>query len=319
MENSNIQPCYPVLIATLHRYEHFVRCVESLQRNPLAKETELIIGVDYPPSEKYLEGNHRIKKYIHTIKGFGKVTIFERDTNLGAVRNFASLYQYAYAKYRAIIVTEDDNVFSPNFLYFMNQALRNYEQDERITSVSAYNYPNMYNQNGYNAFLRPVSVEFGIGFWKEKSDNIIINDLNYYEATLKSVKKSMKIIFTSLAEMRMLLKMVKNGTIWGDVGRSIKNINENKYQLAPSVSLVRNCGYDGSGEHCGKDEHYTNQIIDTNDQFIFNGVNSPKTLANKWNNFVCMMPRRRFMSVFVYLIYTIKYYFDFRFNVKEAE
>ena len=48
---------YPVIIYTLNRYEHFRRCVESLARNTHAEQTELVIGLDYPPSEKYVEGH----------------------------------------------------------------------------------------------------------------------------------------------------------------------------------------------------------------------------------------------------------------------
>ena len=46
----------PVLIPTCNRIHHLKRCVESIARNKLAKETELYISVDYPPSEKYQDG-----------------------------------------------------------------------------------------------------------------------------------------------------------------------------------------------------------------------------------------------------------------------
>ena len=45
----------PITITTLNRYEHFVRCIQSLENNGLAKETELFISVDFPPSDKYKE------------------------------------------------------------------------------------------------------------------------------------------------------------------------------------------------------------------------------------------------------------------------
>ena len=40
---------YPVVIPALNRYEHFKNCVESLAKNTLTGETELIIALDYPP------------------------------------------------------------------------------------------------------------------------------------------------------------------------------------------------------------------------------------------------------------------------------
>src|SRR5574344_2091111 len=98
---------YPVLIPTLCRYDHFYRCVESLSKNTYADKTELVIGLDYPPSDKYREGYEKIKAYIPTIKGFRKVTVFEHDHNLGANDNFFFLRDYCLWKYDAYIITED--------------------------------------------------------------------------------------------------------------------------------------------------------------------------------------------------------------------
>ena len=48
----------PILIPTLNRYEHFKRCVESLAKCTHAEKTELVIGLDYPPSERYQKGTN---------------------------------------------------------------------------------------------------------------------------------------------------------------------------------------------------------------------------------------------------------------------
>ena len=45
---------YPVVIPTLNRFDHFRNCVESLVRCTHADKTELIIGLDFPPYEKYI-------------------------------------------------------------------------------------------------------------------------------------------------------------------------------------------------------------------------------------------------------------------------
>ena len=40
--------CAPILIPTLCRYEHFVKCIQSLKENTLANESDLFIALDYP-------------------------------------------------------------------------------------------------------------------------------------------------------------------------------------------------------------------------------------------------------------------------------
>ena len=109
---------YPVIIITLNRYKHFRRCVETLAMNTHADQTELVIGLDYPPNEKYVEGYHQIKVFVPQISGFRKVTVFERSENLGPDQNYADLLNYCYNHYDAAIFTEDDNEFSPCFLDF---------------------------------------------------------------------------------------------------------------------------------------------------------------------------------------------------------
>ena len=46
----------PVCIVTLNRYEHFRKCLESLEQCTGANKTEVFVSLDYPPSEKYIEG-----------------------------------------------------------------------------------------------------------------------------------------------------------------------------------------------------------------------------------------------------------------------
>ena len=54
----------PIIIPTLNRIEHLKRCITSLQKNPWAKYTPLIVSVDYPPNERYVEGYKKVCKYL---------------------------------------------------------------------------------------------------------------------------------------------------------------------------------------------------------------------------------------------------------------
>ena len=56
--------CAPIIIPTLNRHEHLKKCIESLQKNKLAKQTELFISVDFPPNEKYKVGYEKVVEYL---------------------------------------------------------------------------------------------------------------------------------------------------------------------------------------------------------------------------------------------------------------
>ena len=56
--------CAPVIIPTLNRAEHFVRCIESLKKCKYAERTEIFISVDFPFLKRHEEGYDKIKKYL---------------------------------------------------------------------------------------------------------------------------------------------------------------------------------------------------------------------------------------------------------------
>lgn len=244
---------YPVLIPTLNRYNHLVNCVESLSKCSLASQTELVIGVDYPPTEKYVDGYKQICNYIPNITGFGKVTFFYHKKNLGPVGNSTFLKNYCFSKYDALIYTEDDNVFAPNFLDFMNKTLNLFANDDRISSVSGYSPANIDSTSSYTAYLSKDNNAWGMGVWKNKEQRNanLLNDDQYFKSVLRSPLKGRKIIKTYPMLYLMLHIMVRDHENWGDAKRATMNIIENKFQLRPICSLVRNNGFDGSGVHCG--------------------------------------------------------------------
>ena len=139
----------PVLIPTLNRYEHLKRLVESLSKCHNADRTDLIIGLDYPPSDKYTEGWKKIKEYLPYITGFNNVIVIEANQNKGAGENFKSLLAYVIEqRYIGFIASEDDNEVSPNFLDFMNFGIKKCLEDKNFLGVCGYNYD--YNMDCYN-------------------------------------------------------------------------------------------------------------------------------------------------------------------------
>ncbi len=251
----------PILIPTLNRYEHFRRCVESLSRCTDAEKTELIIGLDYPPTEKYVEGFNKIKAFVGKISGFKKVTILDTPTNLNAFVNSERLWKYAFDNgYNAAIYTEDDNEFSPNFLSYCNWALDYFKEDKSIFYICGYNLvdtPNIINNiYKYNRGF----CAWGCSTWKDRREREVeACDINNMKKKVSSYPLS--IVFnpkkTQIASA--LLYMIKNNYVLTDT--AIQTIpNDRKWCVFPKLSMVRNWGHDGSGLHGGTQESYERQI-----------------------------------------------------------
>lgn len=272
----------PVLITTLNRADKFKTCIESLERCTGAEKTDVYIALDYPPNEFYRKGWKLIGEYIKNKQqsnNFKSFNILRRTENLGighknsnANKALEELSKY----YDRFIFSEDDNIFAPNFLEFLNKGLELFKDDERIFYLSGYNYPfrfpAMYKNNFY---ITKNGSPWGMAGWFSKREKTkqyydldflknLITDQSNYKALKKRRPQSIPAI----------LRMLKTNKVFGDTCLGCYAALEDKYWVLPVVSKVRNQGTDGSGAHAtAKDanriEYYSNQLIDDNMEFEF--------------------------------------------------
>lgn len=271
----------PVLITTLNRYEHLKRCIESLERCTGAEYTDVHIALDYPPSNKYLDGWKKIDDYLkekETNHKFKNFIIYRRERNYGVCQendNFEVLISDISKKYDRFITTEDDNEFSPCFLQYMNKALEKFYDDARINLICGYNYkmkfPKMYRNNFY---ITKYGCPWGTGEWVHKRAKYkeyksigklteCLRDDEFYE----QIKKNPHVL-------RSLISMLKKQVLWDDGLLGMYSTLYDTYCILPRESMVRNWGNDGTGEHNKKrdvtaDLFYSQQPISDNTDFEF--------------------------------------------------
>lgn len=251
----------PVLIPTLCRHEHFKRCVESLSLCIHADKTDLYIAFDYPLKDAHWDGYRKIEKYIPEINGFKSVTIIKRDVNYGAVKNFFDPIAEIFKKYDRLIVSEDDNVFAPSFLKFVNKGLIIYENRPDIFSVSGYNYPfTIPSFYRHDAYLITAFTAWGVGLWRDKWNQVDwswdnFNVMLSKKENYKNLKRNYQIYLPQLFKVR------DSGVITADGVLFLNLLDKNMYSLLPVKTMVRNTGHDGSGEHCGYSTTYINQKV----------------------------------------------------------
>jgi len=253
----------PIIITTLNRYNHFKRCLESLEKCTWAEKTRVYVALDYPPSEKYIDGWKKIDKYLYEKEknnGFYSLIVYRRTENyfFSGNRNLSAAVNDLPEEDNTYIYSEDDNVFSLNFLDFMNKALVVYAKDNRIRSVCGYNGYKTFNDA--TSFLTADSCAWGLGIWKDK-DQIYQNvDMQWYKSIILDFRMTLKLYKKYPAGAMMLLSSIKNNKKYGDACRTVCNIFSHTYQIRPVVSLVKNEGFDGSGLHCGSDASAVNNM-----------------------------------------------------------
>lgn len=275
----------PVLIPTLNRVDHLKNCIESLEDCTYAEQTEVYVGLDYPPSQKYEAGWRKVEDYLKekvNNNRFKQLIIERRDSNCGAVLNSNLLIDSIKNKYSGYIFTEDDNVFSPNFLDYMNQGLALYKEDSRIMAICGYSYidiakdPTANNNIAYRKYSG-----WGTGQWCDKVFAYKkIDRSEYRELLLKSWKTTLRLWRLHPISVNDFLSMHFRNQTYGDSLANAQLSLENKYCVFPKLSMVRNCGHDGSGEHCGTSSVFTNQEIDTSNTFDYDELVLSKDFPN---------------------------------------
>ena len=137
----------PIILFVYNRPSYTKLAVEALQRNTLAKDSELFIFSDAAKDKNDIFVSE-VREYIKTISGFNKISIIERENNFGLAANIIDGVTSIVNSYGKVIVLEDDIITSPYFLNYMNDALNVYENIEKVMHISAWSFPAFTEQNG---------------------------------------------------------------------------------------------------------------------------------------------------------------------------
>jgi len=246
----------PVLVTVYNRYSHFKHCIESLSKNIGADQTELFIAIDAPFCDEDKPAIDSVYEYSKSITGFKDVIIFMREKNLGSRENSIRACNEVFKNHDRIIWSEDDNIFSVDFLTYINEALEVYKDRKDIYAVCGYNYPvNMPADYNNDIYAWTGFSAWGFGVWKDRW--LGINREPSFEE-LKAFLNNptdMKKLDAIAGHYRPALQhILDTGKYTGDTIICYHLFKYNQYCIFPSVSRVRNIGHDGSGLHCGVDK-----------------------------------------------------------------
>lgn len=266
----------PVMIPTLCRYEHFKRCLESLERCTGADKTDIYVGLDYPPSEKYVDGWKKIDEYLkekERSNGFHHLNVRRRDHNCGvsnAGSNVGLLMDEIRKFSDSYILSEDDNEFAPNFLEYINWGLETFRDDNSVFAICGFKDIDTDDISNSVYKLNTVFCAWGYGTWFSKKEKMnLLKDHKLLKKWVDSMNFT-DIFSKKVTKASSLLYQIANNTFHGDMIISLLPENE-KWCIYPKVNKVRNWGQDGTGVHGGTQDafsFYSTLPIDTDEHFV---------------------------------------------------
>lgn len=251
----------PIVLFVYNRPCHVEQTLEALQNNLLASESELFIYSDASKHEDAAGMVAQVRKIIHAQKGFRKITVIEREKNLGLANSVIDGVTNIVNKYGKVIVLEDDMVTSPYFLRFMNENLDMYEEEDKVVSIHGYVYP-IKEPLPETFFLRGADC-WGWATWKKGWDIFEPDGTKLLLALNREELVSQFDFNNSYPYYRMLEEQVSGKNDSWAIRWYASAFLAGKLTLYPGESYVNNIGNDNSGTHAGKTKMFDIKIKHT--------------------------------------------------------
>ena len=257
----------PIAIFGYNRPDHLKRCLESLESNKESRNSDVFIFLDGPKTSSDLSKIDATRVVAKHPYKFGRIFIFEQETNLGLGKSILSGIDKVLEKYPKIIVLEDDLEVTSNFLKYMNQGLNTYEHEQKVASIHGYNYQ-FTNVIEEPYFIRGADC-LGWATWKNRWSLLNKNSSDLYQSLLANDLVSDFNLDGVFAYSKALQAEVKNGFhSWAIHWHATAFVN-NLVTLYPGKSLVKYNGADGSGTHFAINEKIWETEISSKSNWVF--------------------------------------------------
>lgn len=250
-----MQHLAPIALFVYNRVEHTRRTISHLQKNLLSDESRLIIFSDAAKSEKDIESVEEVREFIKTVDGFKAVRIIERPTNMGLAESIIDGVNQLTEEYGKVIVLEDDLLTSPFTLKYFNQALKKYQDNNKVMQIGAYMFPLKDSDSLPNTFFFRATSSWGWATWKRAWDHfepdvtIVYNQFDKQKIKDFSIEGKMN-YWNQLLDFKN-----KKNNSWAIRWYASVFLN-NGLVLYPAKSLVENIGHDGTGVHSNIEDTY---------------------------------------------------------------
>ena len=241
----------PIALFVYNRPLHTRNTVEALLQNAEAKESDLIIYSDAAKTNISDLQVNETRAYIRSISGFKSVLIIEHSENLGLAKSIMDGVTTLCAEYGRVIVLEDDLVVSPHFLNYMNNALNQYNDVEKVMQIAGYMFPMKTGDEIHDdAIFLPFISSWGWATWQRAWKHYDASARYFKKLSLDSKLKRQFDLDGNYKYFRMLEAQQRGKIESWAIRWYLSVFFENGLVLYPAKTLVSNNGFDGSGVNC---------------------------------------------------------------------
>ena len=252
----------PIVLFVYNRPLHTQATLEYLEKNDLASGSELFIFADGKKeniSSQELNSFLETQKIINQKWRFQKICVVEREKNYGLADNITAGVTQIVAQYGRVIVLEDDLLTSKFFLKYMNDALNYYENEPKVMHISG--YTQAVGLKLPQTFFYNMPSSWGWATW-QRAWQFFEVDIETSWRRLNELKQVEKFDLDGSKHFRAHIMLNINGErkTWA-IRWCLSVFFKGGFCLLPQQSLVKNIGFDSSGETKIRSNFYQNEVF----------------------------------------------------------
>ena len=234
-----------VTLLAYSRPRHTAQVLEAIGREGVRHLTVFLDGAD----DAWVRSQQaEIRHMVETIR-WAECRLVQRDQNLGLARSVVSSISEQLQRYEQMILLEDDCVPQPHFFEFMFDALTAYTRRKEVRSICGYQFPfAAFDGESIDPLILHRFMPWGWATWADRWQDYTL-DLRVLANQVRKANLGDRLPGDLMRYCQNEDLLNGRVDIWS-INWAILHYLTGSWALYPTVSLIENIGFDGTGVHC---------------------------------------------------------------------
>lgn len=276
----------PIVIFVYNRPAVLAETLNALKTNKGIENHKIIFFCDGPKegiTEKELDKVQKVRLLAKEVSWSKETIINISNKNIGLADSIVNGITSVLEEYETVIVLEDDIKTSPWFLKYMSDALQIYRNEEKVISISGYNYPIEDKNNTEETFFIRGADCWGWATWRRGWKLYEGNGQKLLDQLIANNEIRNFDFNDSYSYSKMLQKTILVNHSWA-VKWYASAYLKNCLTLYPKYSLVDNIGIEGTNSNIKNSKLFGNGFYESPITIFSKNITESTVMKNMFSD-----------------------------------